>query len=82
MKNLRDLGNTVIVVEHDEDTMKIADYIVDIGKYAGVKIKEGEFNAYKDPNDPRNKTIRSKIKLVFDDYSQDNIFDIEIAKSN
>lgn len=53
-----------------------------IGKYAGVKIKEGEFNAYKDPNDPRNKTIRSKIKLVFDDYSQDNIFDIEIAKSN
>ena len=36
LKNLRDLGNTVIVVEHDEDTMKIADYIVDIGKYAGV----------------------------------------------
>ena len=36
LKNLRDLGNTVIVVEHDEDTMRIADYIVDIGKYAGV----------------------------------------------
>lgn len=36
LKHLRDLGNTVIVVEHDEDTMKIADYIVDIGKYAGV----------------------------------------------
>ena len=36
LKNLRDLGNTVIVVEHDEDTMKIADFIVDIGKYAGV----------------------------------------------
>ena len=36
LKKLRDLGNTVIVVEHDEDTMKIADYIVDIGKYAGV----------------------------------------------
>ncbi len=34
--HLRDLGNTVIVVEHDEDTMRIADYIVDIGKYAGV----------------------------------------------
>lgn len=36
LKNLRDLGNTVIVVEHDEDTMRIADMIVDIGKYAGV----------------------------------------------
>ena len=36
LKHLRDLGNTVIVVEHDEDTMRIADCIVDIGKYAGV----------------------------------------------
>lgn len=36
LKNLRDLGNTVIVVEHDEDTMRAADYIVDIGPGAGV----------------------------------------------
>lgn len=35
LKNLRDLGNTLIVVEHDEDTMLEADYIVDIGPYAG-----------------------------------------------
>ena len=35
MKNLRDLGNTLIVVEHDEDTMLAADYIVDIGPKAG-----------------------------------------------
>jgi len=35
LKNLRDVGNTVIVVEHDEDTMKAADYIVDIGPRAG-----------------------------------------------
>ncbi len=35
LKNLRDLGNTVIVVEHDEDTMREADYIVDIGPGAG-----------------------------------------------
>ena len=34
-KHLRDVGNTVIVVEHDEDTMKAADYIVDIGPGAG-----------------------------------------------
>ena len=36
LKNLRDLGNTVIVVEHDEDTMRSADYIVDVGPGAGV----------------------------------------------
>ena len=35
LKNLRDLGNTIIVVEHDEDTIRSADYIVDIGPYAG-----------------------------------------------
>ncbi len=36
LKRLRDLGNTVIVVEHDEDTMNASDYIVDIGPGAGV----------------------------------------------
>ena len=36
MKRLRDLGNTLLVVEHDEDTMREADYIVDIGPGAGV----------------------------------------------
>lgn len=35
LKHLRDIGNTVIVVEHDEDTMRAADYIVDIGPGAG-----------------------------------------------
>lgn len=33
--NIRDLGNTLIVVEHDEDTMRASDYIVDVGPYAG-----------------------------------------------
>ena len=36
LKNLRDLGNTLVVVEHDEDTMKAADFLVDIGPGAGV----------------------------------------------
>ncbi|MBQ2153332.1 MAG: excinuclease ABC subunit UvrA, partial [Clostridia bacterium] len=36
LKRLRDLGNTVIVVEHDEDTMNASDYIIDIGPGAGV----------------------------------------------
>ena len=37
LKNMRDLGNTLIVVEHDEDTMRQADYLVDIGPVAGEK---------------------------------------------
>lgn len=36
LKRLRDIGNTLIVVEHDEDTMRAADYIVDIGPGAGI----------------------------------------------
>jgi len=36
LKQLRDLGNTLIVVEHDEDTMRAADYIVDVGPGAGI----------------------------------------------
>ena len=36
LKSLRDMGNTLIVVEHDEDTMREADYIVDVGPGAGV----------------------------------------------
>ena len=37
LKNMRDLGNTLIVVEHDEDTMKEADYLVDVGPVAGTQ---------------------------------------------
>jgi excinuclease ABC subunit A len=36
LKHLRDLGNTVLVVEHDEDTIRSADYLLDIGPFAGV----------------------------------------------
>ncbi len=45
LKNLRDLGNTVIVVEHDEETMHVADYLLEIGpgagKYGGKVIAQG-----------------------------------------
>ena len=36
LQHLRDLGNTLIVVEHDEDTMRAADWIVDVGPGAGI----------------------------------------------
>ena len=44
LKHLRDLGNTLIVVEHDEDTMRAADHIVDIGPGAGVHGGEVVYN--------------------------------------
>jgi excinuclease ABC subunit A len=58
LKRLRDLGNTLIVVEHDEDTMRAADYIVDVGPGAGVH--GGEIVAAGTPEeimaDPRSLT--------------------------
>ncbi|MFO0882367.1 MAG: excinuclease ABC subunit UvrA [Candidatus Saccharimonadales bacterium] len=49
LKRLRDLGNTVIVVEHDEDTIRTADYLVDIGPGAGVH--GGEIVAHGSPKE-------------------------------
>jgi len=49
LKRLRELGNTVIVVEHDEDTIKVADYLVDIGPGAGVH--GGEVVAFGTPEE-------------------------------
>ena len=52
LKSLRDLGNTVVVVEHDEDTMRAADYIVDIGPGAGIH--GGEVVANGTPDEVAN----------------------------
>ena len=58
LKHLRDLGNTVIVVEHDEDTMLAADYIVDIGPGAGINGGEvvAEGNAQEIMQNPHSLT--------------------------
>ena len=52
LQNLRDLGNTLLVVEHDEDTMRAADYIVDVGPGAGVH--GGEIVAAGTPEEVMN----------------------------
>ena len=52
MKKMRDLGNTLIVVEHDEDTMLAADYLVDIGPGAGVR--GGEVVSAGTPEEVKN----------------------------
>lgn len=54
LKHLRDLGNTVIVVEHDEDTIRQADYLIDVGPGAGVK--GGEIVAYGTPEEVSKNT--------------------------
>ena len=56
LKNLRDLGNSVLVVEHDEDTMRASDYIIDIGPGAGV---HGGEIVYAGPVDKINKCENS-----------------------
>ncbi len=53
LKGLRDLGNTVLVVEHDQDTMEQSDYIIDLGPGAGIH--GGFLVAFGTPNDIKNE---------------------------
>lgn len=68
LKHLRDLGNTVIVVEHDTDTMYAADYIVDIGPGAGVNggelVGEGTVeDLIKSPRSITGKYLNGELKI-------------------
>ncbi len=67
LKNLRDLGNTVIVVEHDEDIMKQADYIIDIGPEAGAfggnVVAKGNYNQILNSNSLTAKYLSGKLKI-------------------
>ena len=67
LKNLRDLGNTVIVVEHDEDVMKAADYIIDIGPEAGYLggelVFSGPFEELKDSDSLTAQYLTGKLEI-------------------
>ncbi len=68
LKHLRDLGNTLIVVEHDEDTMRAADYVVDIGpgagEHGGQVIATGTAeDIMKNPNSITGKYLSGEIKI-------------------
>ena len=68
LKRLRDLGNTVIVVEHDEDTIRVADYLVDIGPGAGIHggevVAEGTpEEVAKSKNSITGKYLRGELKI-------------------
>ncbi|MBE7698340.1 excinuclease ABC subunit UvrA [Tenacibaculum finnmarkense] len=67
LKNLRNLGNTVIVVEHDEDIMKHADYIIDIGPeagtYGGNVVAQGTFDAIMKSDSLTAKYLSEELKI-------------------
>lgn len=68
LKHLRDLGNTLVVVEHDEDTMRAADYVVDIGpgagEHGGQVIATGTAeDIMKNPNSITGKYLSGEIKI-------------------
>jgi excinuclease ABC subunit A len=67
LKQLRDTGNSVIVVEHDEDMMKEADYIVDMGPRAGAHggevVAVGPFDTIKKANSLTGKYLRGELKI-------------------
>ncbi|MEM0542615.1 excinuclease ABC subunit UvrA [Flavobacterium sp. j3] len=68
LKNLRDLGNTVIVVEHDEDIMKAADRIIDIGPEAGTfggeLVAEGTFEEILKADTLTAKYLNGKLEIA------------------
>ncbi len=67
LKELRDLGNTVVVVEHDEEIMRAADYIIDIGPDAGRNGGEIVLNtSFADIQQNRAKTINGKHSYTLD----------------
>jgi len=67
LKNLRDLGNTVIVVEHDEDVMHAADYIIDIGPEAGYLggdlVFAGDYKDLKKADTLTSKYLNNELNI-------------------
>jgi excinuclease ABC subunit A len=67
LKSLRDLGNTVIVVEHDEDIMKAADYIIDIGPeagtFGGTVVAQGTYSDVLSSNSLTSQYLNETMKI-------------------
>ncbi|MFK5856757.1 MAG: excinuclease ABC subunit UvrA, partial [Bacteroidota bacterium] len=90
LKSLRDNGNTLLVVEHDEETIKAADYLIDIGPKAGAEggevIYQGDVNGLlqnknKYPRSLTASTISESIKLSIPKSTQPNIGNIHIENA-
>lgn len=88
LKNLRDLGNTVIVVEHDEDIMKAADMIIDIGPEAGTHggelVAQGTYDELLQANSLTANYLNGKEAILVPTYrrSYKNYIEVVGAREN
>ena len=88
LKNLRDLGNTVIVVEHDEDIMKAADRIIDIGPEAGTfggeLVAEGNFDEILKADSLTAKYLNGQMEIAVPKKrrTSKNFIEIKGAREN
>ncbi|HMK06676.1 MAG TPA: excinuclease ABC subunit UvrA, partial [Flavobacterium sp.] len=88
LKNLRDLGNTVIVVEHDEDIMKAADRIIDIGPEAGTfggeLVAEGSFAEILEADSLTAKYLNGELEISVPKKrrTSNNFIEIKGAREN
>ncbi|QBZ98283.1 UvrABC system protein A [Flavobacterium sangjuense] len=88
LKNLRDLGNTVIVVEHDEDIMKAADRIIDIGPEAGTfggeLVAEGTFDEILKADSLTAKYLNGELEISVPKKRRksNNFIEIKGAREN
>lgn len=82
LKNLRDLGNTVIVVEHDEDMMKAADEIIDIGPEAGTfggeVVAQGDFKTILKSNSLTAQYLNGTLQIAVPAKRRTSNYAIEI----
>ena len=82
LKDLRNLGNTVVVVEHDEDIMKEADHIIDIGPEAGTfggnVVAEGDFKEILNSNSLTAKYLNEELKIEVPSKRRTSKFSIQI----
>ena len=83
LKSLRDLGNTVIVVEHDEDIMKAADEIIDIGPEAGTfggeVMATGTYNAIITSDTLTAKYLNGQLKIELPKRRRTSKYNIEVV---
>lgn len=91
LKNLRDLGNSVIVVEHDQDAIQIADYVVDMGpgagEHGGLIVAQGTPQAIRENNDSlTGKYLSGKLSIAIPEKrhepNNDRILQVNGATGN
>ncbi len=67
LRRLRDLGNTVLVVEHDEDTMRAADWLIDLGpgagEHGGAVVNEGTLETFLKNDSPTSRYLKGESRI-------------------